>query len=319
MRRLPPLLVALLLPVLAVAQSSKSSPTTIQVSSRIVYVDVTVRDSAGNLVRGLPQNDFHVLEDGKPQQIDYFTEHVYNPSAPLSKPASGLDFSNASTPDSASAVTIVLLDLLNTSTADQLVAREQMLKFLGALPAGHPISLFTLTDKLQTIQSFTGSPELLTAAAKMLKPIDLQHMPSREEVQQDQDTAKEFDRESSSRGHSPSGSTAMDGNVQTQDTDLGLRTHSTIAALTQLAQMMGSYQGHKNLFWVSESFPVALDTTHNFSRPNTSRRRVQADKRACECSYRRVSRQRFRAGPGNLIACLFRHSGDFARPHTSIF
>jgi len=56
----------------------------------------------------------------------------------------------------------------------------------------------------------------------------------------------------------------MADNVQTQDTDLDLRTYSTIAALTQLARMMGSYQGRKNLFWVSESFPVALNTTTNF-------------------------------------------------------
>ncbi len=56
----------------------------------------------------------------------------------------------------------------------------------------------------------------------------------------------------------------MDDNVQTQDSDLGVRTYSTIAALAQLAKIMSSYQGRKNLFWVSESFPVALNTTQNY-------------------------------------------------------
>lgn len=258
---------ALPLPALAAAQSAKPDANTIQVTSRIVYVDITVRDSAGNVVRGLNQNDFHVFEDGKPQQIDYFAEHVYNGAVqPIAKPLPNLEFSNTSTPGNANAVTVLLLDLLNTSSQEQLTAREQMLKFLGALPQGRPISLFTLTDKLQMIQSFTGSPKLLAAAAKMLKPVNLGQMPSREDAQVDSDTAREFDRESSPTGRSPSGSTAVDRNVQTQESDLDLRTHSTIAALTQLAYAMSGYEGRKNLYWISESFPIALNTTNGLGQ-----------------------------------------------------
>lgn len=267
MRRTPPILaVCLLLPALALAQKANPASTTIQVTSRIVYVDVIVRDASGHVVHGLTRQDFKVEEDGKSQTIDYFDEHIYNPvtRSPGPRPVSNREFSNVTSPGESGAVTILLLDLLNTPTTNQLVAREQMLKFLQILPPGRPISLFTLTDKLQMIQSFTGSPELLANAAKMLKPVNLHHMPSREEVQQDQDTAAEFNRESTIKGHTPSGSTAMDGNVQTQDSDLDLRTHSTIAALNQLAHIMSKYEGRKNLLWVSESFPVALNTTHNY-------------------------------------------------------
>jgi VWFA-related protein len=258
-RRCAQFLISLLLPALAAAQSAKTTPTTIHVTSRIVYVDVIVHDSSGHIVHGLTQKDFRVLEDNKPQHLDYFLEHIYNPAAPASKTTSGLAFSNTNAPAQSNAVTILLFDLLNTATSNQLVAREQMLKFLQELPPGRRVSLFTLTDKLQMIQSFTGSPELLAAAAKMLKPVNLGQMPSREQVQQDSDIAKEFDREARALGP-----TAMDATVQTQDSDLGLRTYSTIAALTQLANTMSPYQGRKNLFWVSESFPVALDTTHNY-------------------------------------------------------
>jgi VWFA-related protein len=263
MRRILPLFPALLLPALAAAQSANSTAPTIQVTSRIVYVDVIVRDSTGHVVHGLTQKDFRVLEDSKQQTIDYFNERSYNPALAPPKPASSLEFSNVNSPNESGTVTILLLDLLNTSTPNQLVARKQMLKFLSELPPGRRISLFTLTDKLQMIQSFTGSPELLTAAAKMLKPVNVGQMPSREQVQQDQDVAKEFAREAG-HGGAGVGHTAMDGNIQTQDSDLGLRTYSTIAALTQLARMMAGYQGRKNLFWVSESFPVALHTTQNY-------------------------------------------------------
>lgn len=293
MRRILPLLAALLLPALTAAQSANSTAPTIQVTSRIVYVDVIVRDSNGHVVHALTQKDFRVLEDAKPQTIDYFHEHIYNPNLAPQKAASSLEFSNVNSPNQSGAVTILLFDLLNTASSNQLVARKQMLKFLQELPPGRPVSVFTLTDQLQMIQSFTGNPELLTAAAKMLKPVDLQHMPSREEVQQNLDSAAEFNRESSPKGHSPSGSTAMDGNVQTQDSDLALRTYSTIAALTQLAKTMSPYQGRKSLYWISESFPVALNTTQN-SRAVSPRGCPQNDESSRRRSHRRLSRQRSR-------------------------
>jgi hypothetical protein len=65
-------LAILLMPALALGQSPPdhpAPPTTIQITSRIVYVDVVVRDTYGRIVRGLTQKDFQVLEDGKSQKI----------------------------------------------------------------------------------------------------------------------------------------------------------------------------------------------------------------------------------------------------------
>ena len=42
-------------------------------NTQIVSVDVIVRDGSGAVVKGLTQNDFEVLEDGKPQEIRSFT------------------------------------------------------------------------------------------------------------------------------------------------------------------------------------------------------------------------------------------------------
>src|SRR5262245_61652937 len=42
-------------------------------SVTLVSVDVVVRDSKGEVVRGLTAKDFTVLEDGKPQRIDNFS------------------------------------------------------------------------------------------------------------------------------------------------------------------------------------------------------------------------------------------------------
>src|ERR1700722_19011553 len=46
-----------------------SSLLTLRVTSRLVYIDVTVRDSHGQFIRGLTQEDFKLFEDGHEQSF----------------------------------------------------------------------------------------------------------------------------------------------------------------------------------------------------------------------------------------------------------
>src|ERR1700685_2868126 len=64
-----PLACVLLLSYSAAAQQ----PTpTFSANSNLVIVDITVRDKAGKPIEGLKQDDFTVLEDGKPQKVTVF-------------------------------------------------------------------------------------------------------------------------------------------------------------------------------------------------------------------------------------------------------
>ncbi|HYL73463.1 MAG TPA: VWA domain-containing protein [Bryobacteraceae bacterium] len=47
---------------------------TIRTTSRLVLLDVSVKDSAGGFVSGLTKDNFKVYEDGKPQQISQFAD-----------------------------------------------------------------------------------------------------------------------------------------------------------------------------------------------------------------------------------------------------
>src|SRR5207244_13451555 len=127
------------------------------------------------------------------------------------------------------------VDLRNTPASYQLVAREQMLKFLQALPPGQRGALFTLTDRLRMIQSYSGSPALLAAAGKMLNPKDFGRMPSKDQVDRDVAIADEFARQSGNN-HS-----AMQHSVQTQDTDLETRATTSISARAALARDRSGY------------------------------------------------------------------------------
>ena len=52
----------------------------------IVSVDVVVRDSSGNVVRGLTPKDFVISEDGKPQKIETFSFQEIGAAAPAGAP-----------------------------------------------------------------------------------------------------------------------------------------------------------------------------------------------------------------------------------------
>jgi VWFA-related protein len=57
-------------------QPDQDLPAPIKVDVDVVSVLVSVRDKRGGLVGNLEKNDFTVLEDGKPQDIKYFTRET---------------------------------------------------------------------------------------------------------------------------------------------------------------------------------------------------------------------------------------------------
>jgi len=237
---------------------------TIQLNSRLVYVDVVVRDRGGQVVRGLTQQDFKIEEDGRQQKVDFFAAHSFDPAAlaaekPSAPPAAPqLQFANVAKRGAvAGAINIILFDLLNTPRSDLLYARKQLLEFLKKLPPGQSVALFVLTDTLHMVQNFTGSSDRLLAAAQAINPSDMSFIRSKSEAQQDDDFITYF---SQSIGYDPGGSAAKfkaaEGNQDAIRQDN--RGYLTVAALAALARATSGYPGRKNLLWLSEDFPVSV-------------------------------------------------------------
>lgn len=246
----------LMIPFSAAAQAngpaSGGNQNTLQITSRIVYVDVVVRDGAGNVVRGLAEKDFKLLEDGKPQKISFFADHTHDAAMPAEVPASKLDFSNVG--PVSNSVNIVLFDFWNTATQDQLYARKQMIRFLKALPPGHQTALFVLGGRLRMLQNFTGSTERLVAAAKamQLKPSAKN---SEGEQQQEADFVASFT--AAMDGRNPSGHNVAEDGLLLQTGDEAQRSIDiTREALNEIAAAVSGYPGRKNLYWLADQFPV---------------------------------------------------------------
>lgn len=264
----------LLLPAFTMAQQAPPAPT-LNITTRLVYVDVVVRSPHEPFVRGLTSQDFQVLEDGKPQQIDFFIAHVHDPAASTpgpapGRPASNLEFSNVPAENSASdSMTLLLFDLINTPVLDQLYARRQMLKFLKTLPPGQHVALFVLSNKLRMIQNVTGSSDLLVAAANALDPKDLHLVRSQTQQMQDADSLSSF---AQALGRDPGGATGRLAAAleQEDESDAEIRGRTTMAAFADLARAVSGYPGRKNLLWISEEFPLGVGAQlqyEDLSRP----------------------------------------------------
>ncbi len=138
-----------------------------------VIVDVVVTDSTGKPVRGLSQRDFSVTEDNVPQRILSFDLHDLDRASeampPNLPPLPVNTFLNLPKEPERGPLYVLLLDLVNTETTDQMWARQQLLKFIKDKPEGTRFAVFLLSDGLHLVQGFTSNKELIYAA------VDPQH------------------------------------------------------------------------------------------------------------------------------------------------
>jgi VWFA-related protein len=137
-----------------IAQSEQGSPSqpTLRITSTLVFLDVTVLDKKGRpVVTGLTKDDFTITEDKKPQRIFSFESpdtHVMGANAADDNP------------DGKAPVTIIVLDLLNSSFEDFAYIRYEVRRFLETQPAqlAAPAELMVIGNQsLEMLQGYTRS------------------------------------------------------------------------------------------------------------------------------------------------------------------
>src|ERR1700678_1621617 len=143
--------------------TAQNSVPVIRSDTRAVVVDVVVTKGLDQPVDGLHKQDFQLIEDGKPQAIDFFEEHTAVQAPPNIQPAPAPPnvYTNLPAVQASDSVNILLLDLLNTDREDQVYVNRQIVKYLNSKPQGARVAIFTLSTKLQIIQGFTTDSSVL--------------------------------------------------------------------------------------------------------------------------------------------------------------
>jgi VWFA-related protein len=228
-----------------------------------VVVDVVVTKNNGEPVVNLGEQDFKVMEDGKPQSIDFFEERTESMRAqsepPVMPPMPAGTRTNVPPSPVGDAVNVLLLDTLNTETQDQAYVHQEVMDFLTHMPQGTRVAIFMLGSQLRFVQGFTTDSSTLIAALN------------------DKQNGMKLQKDHSARSRSDEGDDAADiaqlqvmqaspaaiaairqAQADSRAHNAGDRASMTFEALNYLGHYLAGVPGRKNLVWFASSFPVVI-------------------------------------------------------------
>jgi len=233
--------------VLSQTPRDDSAPQTLHATTHLVEVSVVAQTKQGAPVTGLTQQDFTLLDEGRPEKIAFFRTETAQASTAKPRPlppglyTNRLDLGGPA-PTSA---TVILFDALNTPFTDQAYARQQIFTFLRQLKTGDRVALYAMGRGPRVLQEFTQDPSALISALAAYKgtpPASL--------------SAPMYD---------PAMSGSDNFEAWLGELTFGLydyysedRAFRTVRALIAIAEHLERVPGRKNLVWVAGSFPVSI-------------------------------------------------------------
>lgn len=238
-------------------KTTYETATVLKVTTRLVVVDVVALDRKGAPVADLKPEELSLFEDGKEQKIRSFSfqQPAAGGTGPVPATPAKLPpgfFTNVPRYSTSGSLNIILLDGLNTRLANQVYAREEMIKFLEKIPQGQPVAVYLMGTKLHLLQDFTTDPSQMKAAIKAW-----QSSPSHLV-----DAAGAEAPFASSAAFDVLPPQILQNIIRFQQDNQSFQTDRRVSLslqmLNSLARMLSGYPGRKNLIWVSESFPLQI-------------------------------------------------------------
>ncbi|MGC1903511.1 MAG: VWA domain-containing protein [Candidatus Acidiferrum sp.] len=232
----------------------------IKAESRIVAVDVVVTDKQGQSVPGLGKDDFHISEDSDPQVVTSFEEHKgAAPNQVKLPPMPPNVYTNFPTSSGADSVNVLLLDLLNTQPQNQAFVRQQVIKYLGEVPAGTRLAVFALDSRLRIVRGFTTDFSGLSAALEDKKVGVSPEVSRNLQTDANQYSDAEILRQMRRSQAAPSAIDAVESFQRDETAErFNARIEATLQAFQQIARYLSGIPVRKNLIWFSDNFPVSF-------------------------------------------------------------
>ena len=221
----------------------------LRVVQQMVQVDIIAKDHDGKPVQNLKQSDFTVYDNGRKQDISFFsleTDKTRNlPRPPLAPGTySNLIEKKQGIPGN---LTILLLDFLNTKHADIAFAKDKVIKLLGDMKPDDHVAVYVLSGRLYVLHDFTSDMSALTQSVKKYDTVDSA------DVANSSTYTPDF-------GASIGDSQFMNQASQDMSDYANIdRVFTTTNVFEIIAQHMIRLPGRKNLIWVSGSFPISMN------------------------------------------------------------
>jgi len=252
-------------------------PSSFRVNTRLVEVDVVVR-SHDQAVTGLTKDDFHILDNGKPQNIATFS--VRSSASPGKTSASPGKTNDTPLPpgtisnrvsrrgEEPVAATVILLDRLNTAVEDQSYFGQQLLKYLKTLQPGEHVAIYSLLKSLRIVQDFTDDPQRLILAASRIGAQQSVSLAASDQSELKTAVSSMTNWSIQAPGITQAAQDAATAQMailaelgqnavtEMEDAEKKNRALLTSRALEDISQHLRGLPGRKKLVWVSGGFPV---------------------------------------------------------------
>lgn len=248
-------------------EQNRKSPS-IKLRTSLVLVPAVVTDRLGAPVAGLTRNSFTVLENGHPQKIAFF-EHIQTQAEPVRRTVAAPGTFTNTIEASSQRLTIFVMDLLNSSIAEQENGRDELVKlFSKSGGIKEPFCLLTLdSDGLTVIHDFTTDPTLLAEALKQVK----EHASAKDapQINPMELTYRNFHgwhTRSVNRAIATLAGRAslLASAIRSQAITETLRTRLTLEALREIGEAFVGMPGRKSLIWATGGFPFEIDDPSQF-------------------------------------------------------
>jgi VWFA-related protein len=236
-------------------QEQQQSPAVLRATTRLVQVSVIARDKKGLPVKDLTAEDFSILDEGRLQKIALFSaqdDTVQEAAKSLPLPPNVFTNRFDRTGHVPGAVTVILLDALNTSNEEQSYSRRQILKFLSQLKPQDHVAIYLLTSNLTVLQDFTFDLNALISAINQYTARNSGQLDAANPVPIELPNATSDARMKILQDFINTGMGKM------SDTANENRALVTAQAIEAIAKHVSRIPGRKNLLWVSGSFPLSV-------------------------------------------------------------
>jgi len=262
-------------PTTSQPQETSSPSFVFRQYSRMVNVDVVVKDGKGNHIRGLKAEDFDIYEQTpsasrrkRQQKIFSINEievaRMHPPAAAPAETVPGVYTNAVAAQKDPVPPTVLLVDGLNTEIQYQAQVHAQMIRMLKQLPPNVPVAVFLMGTRLQMLQDFTTDPRLLQEALAKAYSVTGQGLGHRD-PKDDASAAGNQLYGLATLAHGDKSLSDMIQIVQAFDqavyaANIQERFDRTSLAFLSIARSLAGYPGRKNVLWLSTSFPLTLNS-----------------------------------------------------------
>jgi len=223
----------------------------VRVTTRMVQVNVVVHHK-NEPVTDLKKEDFEIYDQGTKQQVASFAMESGEVSPAIAQARAKLvmpmnTFTNRAElkPATPNAVTVILLDGLNTKFEDQAYAKRQLIAFLKQLKPEDRVAIYEMGNQLRILHDFSNDTEsLIRVANKQRGRINTEVAASEPEAPNTGDD--QLDQWMA----------AADQKIA--DFQVINRVQSTLSGLEAIANHLARLPGRKNLVWISSGFPFSI-------------------------------------------------------------